>query len=184
MAQAGRSAAPARGGAVGRGRGRGGAAGPGRPAAPTAAGYALGRAAPVAPATAIGAAGRTGPGRPAPPPQPKKPVPKVRAIYRDGTIERNLRFVMSHIACPGTTMASFALARVTSISFIPLSFAHSFPLLLFVCFFFFPCSFANTIPKPKPKLPQARAMYDYEAQDADELLLRAGDMVAIVKKGL
>lgn len=36
--------------------------------------------------------------------------------------------------------------------------------------------------RPKPKLPQARALYDYEAQDADELLLRTGDMVSIVKK--
>eukprot|EP00047_Mylnosiga_fluctuans_P003550 m.229694 g.229694 ORF g.229694 m.229694 type:complete len:1076 (-) comp11945_c0_seq1:83-3310(-) len=37
-------------------------------------------------------------------------------------------------------------------------------------------------PKPKPKLPQARALYDYDAQDADELGLKAGDMVSVVKK--
>eukprot|EP00051_Salpingoeca_urceolata_P021427 m.336285 g.336285 ORF g.336285 m.336285 type:complete len:1061 (+) comp19795_c1_seq2:302-3484(+) len=37
-------------------------------------------------------------------------------------------------------------------------------------------------PKPKPKLPQGRAIYDYEAQDADELSIRVDDIVSIVKK--
>eukprot|EP00730_Choanoeca_flexa_P019151 TRINITY_DN9345_c0_g3_i1.p1 TRINITY_DN9345_c0_g3~~TRINITY_DN9345_c0_g3_i1.p1 ORF type:complete len:1057 (+),score=322.91 TRINITY_DN9345_c0_g3_i1:85-3255(+) len=37
-------------------------------------------------------------------------------------------------------------------------------------------------PRPKPKLPQARALYDYDAQDADELTLKYGDIIFIVKK--
>eukprot|EP00041_Stephanoeca_diplocostata_P026295 m.705816 g.705816 ORF g.705816 m.705816 type:complete len:1074 (+) comp22930_c0_seq1:209-3430(+) len=37
-------------------------------------------------------------------------------------------------------------------------------------------------PKPKPKLPRAKALYDYEAQDADELALTAGDIISITKK--
>ncbi|EDQ91894.1 uncharacterized protein MONBRDRAFT_31331 [Monosiga brevicollis MX1] len=37
-------------------------------------------------------------------------------------------------------------------------------------------------PAPKPSLPQARVLYDYEAQDADELHIRYGDIVSIVKK--
>eukprot|EP00054_Salpingoeca_dolichothecata_P025400 m.177618 g.177618 ORF g.177618 m.177618 type:complete len:1031 (-) comp25343_c1_seq7:140-3232(-) len=37
-------------------------------------------------------------------------------------------------------------------------------------------------PKPKPKFPQGKAIYDYDAQDADELTLRVDDVVSIVKK--
>jgi len=37
-------------------------------------------------------------------------------------------------------------------------------------------------PTPKPKLPQGKALYDYEAQDADELGLKVGDIVSITKK--
>lgn len=37
-------------------------------------------------------------------------------------------------------------------------------------------------PKPKPQLPKFRALYDYEAQDADELNLTVGDVVAVSKK--
>jgi len=38
--------------------------------------------------------------------------------------------------------------------------------------------------QPKPSLPQGRAIYDYEAQDADELTLRVNDVVSIVRKGV
>lgn len=37
-------------------------------------------------------------------------------------------------------------------------------------------------PKPKPKLPQAKVLYDYEAQDADELSLKADEIVSVTKE--
>ena len=36
--------------------------------------------------------------------------------------------------------------------------------------------------QPKPKLPQAKALYDYEAQDADELTLKTDEIVTITKR--
>lgn len=36
--------------------------------------------------------------------------------------------------------------------------------------------------QPKPQLPQGKAVYDYDAQDADELTLRVNDVVSIVRK--
>ena len=37
-------------------------------------------------------------------------------------------------------------------------------------------------PAPKPKLPQARVLYDYEARDADELTIRFNETISIVRK--
>ena len=38
-------------------------------------------------------------------------------------------------------------------------------------------------PKPAAKLKTCRAMWDYAAQDTDELALREGDVIEIIKKG-
>lgn len=37
--------------------------------------------------------------------------------------------------------------------------------------------------KPKPTLPQCKAIYDYDASDTDELTFREGDTIEIVRKG-
>ena len=37
--------------------------------------------------------------------------------------------------------------------------------------------------KPKPKLPMCRAIYDYDAQDTDELNVREGDVIELINKG-
>jgi hypothetical protein len=36
--------------------------------------------------------------------------------------------------------------------------------------------------KPKPALPKCKAMYDYTAQDLDELSFKEGDVIEIVKE--
>ena len=44
-------------------------------------------------------------------------------------------------------------------------------------------------PRPKPRvrtvtsLPRVRAMYDYEAQDLDEISLKEGEVLELVKEG-
>ncbi|XP_077988766.1 unconventional myosin-Ie-like isoform X2 [Glandiceps talaboti] len=37
-------------------------------------------------------------------------------------------------------------------------------------------------PKPQPQLPKGKALWDYEAQDADELNVSAGDIIEILKE--
>lgn len=39
-------------------------------------------------------------------------------------------------------------------------------------------------PKPGTKLKTCRALWDYAAQDTDELGLREGDVIEILKKGI
>lgn len=36
--------------------------------------------------------------------------------------------------------------------------------------------------KPKPVLPKCKALYDYTAQDLDELSFKEGDIIEIVKE--
>ena len=36
--------------------------------------------------------------------------------------------------------------------------------------------------KPKPALPKAKALYDYTAQDLDEMTFKEGDIIEIVKE--
>jgi len=36
---------------------------------------------------------------------------------------------------------------------------------------------------PKPKLKTCKALWDYAAQDTDELALREGDVIEIISKG-
>jgi len=38
--------------------------------------------------------------------------------------------------------------------------------------------------KPKPTLPQCKAIYSYEAQDTDELSFAVNDMLTVIKQGI
>jgi hypothetical protein len=38
--------------------------------------------------------------------------------------------------------------------------------------------------RPKPSLPKCKALFDYQAQDLDELNLVEGDIIEILKEGL
>jgi myosin-1 len=38
-------------------------------------------------------------------------------------------------------------------------------------------------PKPARALPKCRTLYDYEAQDTDELAFRSGDLIEILSEG-
>lgn len=38
-------------------------------------------------------------------------------------------------------------------------------------------------PKPKPALPRCKAIYDYDAQDTDELSFIVGDVIDIILEG-
>lgn len=38
-------------------------------------------------------------------------------------------------------------------------------------------------PPPKPSLPKCKTLYNYEAQDTDELSFVAGEEIEIVKEG-
>jgi hypothetical protein len=37
--------------------------------------------------------------------------------------------------------------------------------------------------KPKPALPKCKALYDYTAQDLDELSFNEGDVIEVLKEG-
>jgi myosin I len=37
--------------------------------------------------------------------------------------------------------------------------------------------------RPKPTLPKCKALFDYQAQDLDELALTEGDVIDILKEG-
>jgi hypothetical protein len=37
--------------------------------------------------------------------------------------------------------------------------------------------------KPKPALPKYKALYDYTAQDLDELSFKEGDVIEVLKEG-
>jgi SH3 domain len=37
--------------------------------------------------------------------------------------------------------------------------------------------------RPKPSLPKCKALFDYQAQDLDELNLVEGDVIEILKEG-
>lgn len=37
--------------------------------------------------------------------------------------------------------------------------------------------------KPKPALPKCKALYDYTAQDLDELTFKEGDVIEVLKEG-
>ncbi|XP_043935265.1 unconventional myosin-Ie-like [Protopterus annectens] len=41
---------------------------------------------------------------------------------------------------------------------------------------------AKPTPKPRPKIPQCRALYAYDAQDTDELSFNANDLIEIIKE--
>ena len=41
----------------------------------------------------------------------------------------------------------------------------------------------QTGPKPRPALATAKVVYAYEAQDADELSMNAGDVIEIIQEG-
>ena len=42
----------------------------------------------------------------------------------------------------------------------------------------------RTGPKPRPALCQAKALYAYDAQDADELSFNVGDIIEILTEGI
>ena len=39
-------------------------------------------------------------------------------------------------------------------------------------------------PAPKPQLPLCKALYDYDASDADELNFKEGDIIEIITEGM
>lgn len=60
----------------------------------------------------------------------------------------------------------------------------------YVSLYVLSCSVTKPPPKKrkpqiatKPKLPMCRAIYDYDATDTDELTLKEGDLLELVKKG-